>query len=218
MIGQILVALVLIAGGVVLWARGADAGRLAEAQRALVTLQYGQAAEAGATTAAAEYWSGNYAAVSRDADPFLAANAAWRAATAAGGDPRTVVSRLDDVAKRYAEVMRDDPANEDAAYNYEFVVRYRAAIAARGAAVPPSAAGEGLARRADLRQVDPRPRAALLLVPSFSPSSFASSGALILTWNPAVRRLQHHPKLPSAAATPATNPRRSRARSRSDQE
>ncbi len=141
---QIVFGILLIGGGVVLWARGSDADRLADAQRALVTLRYRQAADAGSTSAAAQYWTGNYEAVSRDADPFLAANAAYRAAMAAGGDPRTVVTRLDDVAKRYAEVLRDDPANENAAYNYEFVVRYRAALAARGVPVPPSPAEEGL--------------------------------------------------------------------------
>ncbi len=128
----------------VLWARGSDADRLADAQRALVTLQYRQAAEAGTTSAAAQYWTGNYGAVNRDVDPLLAANAAYRAAMAQGGDPRTVVTRLDDLAKRYADVLRDDPANEDAAYNYEFVVRYRAALAARGAAVPPSTPDESV--------------------------------------------------------------------------
>jgi hypothetical protein len=144
MIGQLLLATVLNAGGAVLWGRGAEADRRAEAERALVTLQYGRAADAGATSAAAAYWSGRYDAVSRDADPLLAANAAYRAVMAEGGDARTVVTKLDDLAKRYAEVMREQPANEEAAYNYEFVVRYRAAIAARGAQVAPSFPDEGM--------------------------------------------------------------------------
>lgn len=127
MIGQLILAIVLIVGGAALWARGSDADRLADAQRALVTLQYRQAADAGSTSAAAQYWTGNYGAVNRDADPFLAANAAYRTAMAHGGDPRSVVTRLDDIAKRYADVLRDDPANEDAAYNYEFVLRLRRA-------------------------------------------------------------------------------------------
>src|SRR5688572_3687980 len=130
-------ALLLAGAGVVLWARGADADRLAAAQRALVTLQYGRALAASATSDAARYWSGDYAAVDAGAAPLLAANAAYRAAVAPGGSAREVVTRLDAAAKRYADVLRADPANEDAAFNYEFVVRYRAAIAARGAAVPP---------------------------------------------------------------------------------
>lgn len=144
MIGQLLLATALIAGGALLWARGTEADRRAGAQRSLVTLQYAQAAEAGHTSAAAAYWTGDYGAVTPDADSLLAANATYRAVMAQGGDARTVVTKLDDVAKRYAEVMREDPSNEDAAYNYEFVVRYRAAIAARGAAVPPSPADEAV--------------------------------------------------------------------------
>jgi hypothetical protein len=144
MIGQLILAVVLVAGGAVLWGRGAEIDRRAGAQRALVTLQYGRAAGAGTTSAAAAYWTGDYAAVGRDADPLLAANAAYRAVMAEGGDARTVVTKLDDIARRYADVMREEPSNEDAAYNYEFVVRYRAVIAARGAAMPPSSPDAGL--------------------------------------------------------------------------
>jgi hypothetical protein len=134
---QLTVALVLLGSGAWLWTRGRDADRLAEAQRALVTLQYGRALDSDATAAAARYWSGEYAAIDGERDPVLAANAAYRAAVGRGGSAKEMVTRLDDVVKRYAEVLRTDPQNEDAAFNYEYVVRYRAAIAARGVAVPP---------------------------------------------------------------------------------
>jgi hypothetical protein len=135
---SLLAAVVLLAAGAWLWNRAADADRLADAQRALVTLQYTRAAASPATQAAASYWSGDYASVAAAVDPFLAANAAYRAAVAPGGSAKEMVTRLDEVVKRYTEVLRNDPANENAAFNYEFVVRYRAAIAARGATLPPA--------------------------------------------------------------------------------
>ena len=67
---------------------------------------------------------------------FLAANAAYRLAVRDGGDWRAVVGRLDGVIKQYAEVLKSNPAHEDAAFNYEFAVRYRTALAARQQPVP----------------------------------------------------------------------------------
>jgi hypothetical protein len=134
---QLLTALILLITGALLWMTGRDVDRELEAERALLTLQYGRALEDDATTAAARYWSGDYAAVDAEADPLLAANASYRAAVVTGGSAKEMITRLDDVVKRYAEVLRNDPDNEAAAFNYEYVVRYRSAIAARGVAVPP---------------------------------------------------------------------------------
>jgi hypothetical protein len=136
---HVILSVLLVAGGAVLWTQGGDAAGRAEAARSLVTLRYDRAADAASTGAAARYWRGEYDTVDAAADPLLAANAAYRAAVAPGGSARELVTRLDDVVKRYAEVLRSDPGNEDAAFNYEFVVRYRAAIAARGVPVPPAA-------------------------------------------------------------------------------
>jgi hypothetical protein len=61
-----------------------------------------------------------------------------------GGDAAALVSQLDGVVKQYADVLRADPGSTDAAFNYEFVVRCRAAIAAAAQAMPPAAADEGL--------------------------------------------------------------------------
>ena len=130
-------AVLLIIGGVVLLARSGQEQRLADAQRALLTLRYDLAANEERVRPMAEYWRGNYQAVTADADPLLAANAAYRAALAPGGPAAVVITRLDGVIKQYAEVVRNHPENEQAAYNYEFAVRYRAAVAARGAALPP---------------------------------------------------------------------------------
>jgi hypothetical protein len=135
---QFLIAALLLVGGVVLLSQSDREARLAEAERALLTLRYDQAARDDRTRPAADYWRGQYEAVPADADPLLAANAAYRTATARGGDARTMVGRLDRVIAEYAEVVRNDPANESAAFNYEFVVRYRAAIAARRMPIPPA--------------------------------------------------------------------------------
>ncbi len=144
LVGQLIATMLLFVAGAMLWVRGDEADRLAAAQHALVTLQYGRAAEAPVTSAAARYWNGDYEAVSVGNDPLLAANAAYRSAVATGGTARQMITRLDEVVKRYAEVVRNDTANEDAAFNYEFVVRYRAAIVARGVPVAPADDHEGL--------------------------------------------------------------------------
>jgi len=39
------------------------------------------------------------------------------------------VTRLDTIAKKYGDVIRAEPNNEDAAYNYEFVLRLRSMVA-----------------------------------------------------------------------------------------
>ena len=133
---QVAIAVALIVGGVVLLSQSERQVRLADAQRALLTLRYDLAASDERVKPVAEYWRGNYSAVPPESDPLLAANAAYRAAVAPGGPAQAVVTRLDGVIKQYAEVVRNDPANEQAAFNYEFAVRYRAAIAARGGQVP----------------------------------------------------------------------------------
>jgi hypothetical protein len=140
---QVGVAVVLIVAGVALLARSGQEARLADARRALLTLRYDLAANDERMRPTAEYWRGNYSVVSADADPLLAANAAYRAALAPGGPAAAVVTRLDGVIKQYADVVRNDSTNEQATYNYEFAIRLRAAIAARGAALPPVAEDSG---------------------------------------------------------------------------
>lgn len=140
---QIGIAVLLIIGGIALITRSGQQERLADAQRALLTLRYDLAASDERVRPLADYWRGHYQAVPADADPLLAANAAYRAALAPGGPAPAVIARLDGVIKQYAEVVRNDPANEEAAYNYEFAIRYRAAVAARAAALPPVAEDTG---------------------------------------------------------------------------
>ena len=94
-------------------------------------------AENGATDAAAiaplpGARGGNQAEGAEAADPdvmFLATNTAFRAATRLTTDRPRTVERLDTVIQAYGEVLRTDPANVDAAYNYEYAVRTRDTIA-----------------------------------------------------------------------------------------
>ena len=95
--------------------------------------------------ATAGYWLGRYdalradhdasgAAIARDSQQlFLASNAAFRATQVETVDRPTALSHLEGVVKSYADVLKASPGDADAAYNYEFVVRARDALArARG--------------------------------------------------------------------------------------
>jgi hypothetical protein len=157
---QAIIALLLVAAGAVLWRSSEAERRLAAAERDLVTLRYDAAAEgaaqpggrianlmpgAGGTSAdaanvatTAGYWQGNYEAVAENADAkLLAANAAYRNMRKAGGSWQAVVGRMDTLVKQYAEILRDDPSNTEAAFNYEYIVRLRQVIAARKQPVAP---------------------------------------------------------------------------------
>lgn len=151
----LVIVVLLLAAGAVLWFAAASETEVAAAEQALVTLRYERAATAlddaraasvlepltrrlsgGATDAAlARYWSGEYDAIARSEDPalqLLAANAEYRRLRASGGTPQAFVARLDAIAKRYADILRTEPGNADAAYNYEYVLRLRrAALQAR---------------------------------------------------------------------------------------
>ncbi len=90
--------------------------------------------------AISEYWESDYAALvlQRDAsgttteqDPellLLSANASYRATKLIQGDPG-VDRQLQSVESSYAEVLKRDPGNMEAAYNYEFVARVREILA-----------------------------------------------------------------------------------------
>lgn len=158
----LVVALVLVAGGFALWTAALRQQQVVEAERNLASLQFERATttldalakssstlatlvpaldstrEAMQVGALGEYWQSRYEAVSGDQTfALLAANAAFRAVEREGGAWTAVVGRLDAVVKRYADVLRNEPDSEDAAYNFEYVVRRRAAIVAGKQAVPP---------------------------------------------------------------------------------
>ncbi len=153
-IGYLIVAVILVAAGAVLW-RGSDLEmRVAAAERDLVTLRYQEAGaravepppawsaylpgaaktveDAQKLSATSKYWDGEYAEVAADPNAkLLAANASYRALRRDGGKWQEVVGRLDGVVKSYADVLRDDPDNAEAAFNFEYATRLRAVIAAR---------------------------------------------------------------------------------------
>ena len=159
---QAIIALLLVAAGAILWRSSEMERRLAAAERDLVTLRYDAAAEgarqpggrlaalmpgagrasdeAKSVETTAAYWEGNYEAVADNADAkLLAANAAYRNMRQAGGSWQAVVGRMDTLVKQYAEILRDDPSNMEAAFNYEYIVRLRQVIAARKQPVAPVA-------------------------------------------------------------------------------
>ena len=165
--GQALIAILLVAAGAILWRSSEHERRIAAAERDLVTLKYGDAltaaqqpggrlanlmplsktnADSKALASSAGYWSGDYDKAIENPDAkLLAANATYRKIRQQGGSWQAVVGRLDSLVKQYAEILRDDPANAEAAYNYEYIVRLRAVFAARKQPVPPfDARGNGL--------------------------------------------------------------------------
>jgi hypothetical protein len=90
--------------------------------------------------AAAEYWDARYDALTlpRDTngvvteeDPAMllfAANAALRTSQRDPADRQAVLKGLDNAIRDYADVMKKNPGDVDAAYNYEFVARLRDAL------------------------------------------------------------------------------------------
>jgi hypothetical protein len=108
--------------------------------------------------ATADYWQTRYAALEpkRDAggtitetDPnvlMLAANASFRVSQA-DTDRAIAVRRLDSVVKNYAEVLKSAAAPLDAAYNYEYAIRARDAMA-KAKPVSAKAAAAAAARAA----------------------------------------------------------------------
>jgi len=160
--GQLLLVLLLVGTGGALWFVARAEERVAAAEYSLVSLRYDRAAEeldAAAPTgllrtlvgrlststhdqrAAARYWAGDDESLANSDDSrlkLLAANAEYRAVRRSGGPWQSVVNRLDGIAKRYADVLRNEPGNEDAAYNYEFVLRVRAAVMKFRQPLPPS--------------------------------------------------------------------------------
>lgn len=151
---QAIIALLLVAAGAILWRSSEMERRLAAAERDLAMLRYEQAATeakqpggrlaalmpgAGRSTtdaktleSTASYWRGDYQAVTENADAkLLAANAAYRSMRKSGGSWQAVVGKMDSLIKQYAEILREDPGNEEAAFNYEYIVRLRQVIAAR---------------------------------------------------------------------------------------
>lgn len=163
---MVMVILLTLAGAVLWFASQAEA-RMAAAEYALVTLRYESAVDeldaargsglfdplvqrvGGAPTdsATASYWSGDYETLAASEDAahkLLRANADYRLLRSTGGTYQAFVARLDGIATQYADILQTEPGNEDAAYNYEFVLRLRQAAMMAKQTIPgldPAAGG-----------------------------------------------------------------------------
>jgi hypothetical protein len=98
--------------------------------------------------ALAEYWHGNYSgfanngvqSISASGDPelmFLAANAAYRVSQQQNTTQAAFQHALEGVIDAYAQVLKKNPADIDAAFNYEFVIRLRNNVPAKRRATVP---------------------------------------------------------------------------------
>jgi hypothetical protein len=111
--------------------------------------------------ATADYWQTRYPALEpkRDAggaitetDPdllLLAANAAFRTSQS-DTDRNSAIRKLDGVVKTYAEVLKNSAAPVDAAYNYEYAIRTRDALAKTKPTAKATAAAKTAAAESDL--------------------------------------------------------------------
>jgi hypothetical protein len=92
--------------------------------------------------ASLDYWQRRYdAVIPREGDPIgaiepdnvglqlVVADAAYRAGQANGGDKASTLQSLDEAIANYVSVLKNDTWDEDAAYNYEYLVRLRDDIA-----------------------------------------------------------------------------------------
>lgn len=112
--------------------------------------------ELRARRVASSYWRGNYGnIVSAEGDPIaaidpdnaalqlVAANALYRAAVETAKDRDALVEAIDRSLATYRGVLRSATSSEDAAYNYEYLVRLRALVARGGRrSAPPAAPAE----------------------------------------------------------------------------
>ena len=102
------------------------------------------------------YWRGDYGTIaSAEGDPIagidpdnialqlVAANLLYRTAVGAAKDRDALVDAIDRSLGAYRSVLRNATSSEDAAYNYEYLVRLRAQMtrAGRRAAAPPQPDG-----------------------------------------------------------------------------
>jgi hypothetical protein len=139
-------------------------------ERRVPVLGKAAATDARGARAAAGYWRTDYAAIApqhdangviTETDPailLLTANAAFRSSQAAG-DRLDTVRRLDTVVKSYADVLKAqaggcgagdrgcEARGMDAAFNYEYAIRTRDALARARGAAPTKGAAKTAARR-----------------------------------------------------------------------
>ena len=113
--------------------------------------------EVRARKAALQYWQGDYESVlPAQAEPvalvdetnvelqLVVANAAHRFGQARAKDRETILQALNEAASGYSTVLKNPVWHEDAAYNYEYIIRLRDEIA-RGRRPPVAQESEAAA-------------------------------------------------------------------------
>jgi tetratricopeptide (TPR) repeat protein len=172
-LGQVVLAVVLLGIGFACWMAGQLERRVADAHEELALLRYnavdaeygdieqsmgylrhipwladGLVTDVQEHRATAEYWQARYDALTprRDANGAiadqppavlaLAANAAYRTGQREAGDRQAMLRRLDGAMKTYTELLKRDPDNVDAAYNFELMARLRDAASKAKPAAP----------------------------------------------------------------------------------
>jgi hypothetical protein len=111
-------------------------------------------ADARDVRATAQYWRSDYGGLNPQKDSTgtitetdaqilqLAANASFRSSQA-DADRNTTLRRLDAVVKNYAEVLKRNAGQADAAYNYEYAIRARDTLS-KAKPAPPSKSARAL--------------------------------------------------------------------------
>ena len=178
---RLAIAIVFAVAAWLSWSEAKFADRIGDARQQIVTLRYSDVAEdlPGGTTlsdylpqqrrlseearlakSTVAYWLGRYDDVSADVDDedldaealLIVANAAFRDVQRDPGTGPPAVQRLDGVLNAYASALKASPRNIEAAYNYEFVARYRDQVArsqGKGSKpVVPALGAEALAKAA----------------------------------------------------------------------
>jgi hypothetical protein len=106
--------------------------------------------------AALDYWQRNYEAIlPRDSDPVasvdpsnlelqaMVADAAYRAGQAGAADRQSTIQAYDEAIGAFQAVLKNDTWSEDAAFNYEYLVRARDEFAKGRRKTAARAEGEG---------------------------------------------------------------------------
>ena len=139
LIFRLIVATILGVASWLSWSEAKLAARRADATEQIVTLRLSEIDRDldAHTTAIAAYWLGRYDEAIPDTNDqavdaavlLTAANAAFRQSERQRATGPAAIQQLDGVLNAYASAMKASPRNIEAAYNYEFVARYRDQVA-----------------------------------------------------------------------------------------
>jgi hypothetical protein len=176
---RLAIAIALAIGAWASWSEARHADRIGDAKQHIATLRYADVAtdlddgtrlsaylpqarslrdEARVAKSSVAYWLGRYNEVSADSNDsevdaevlLTVANAAFREAQRDPADGQAAVQQLDGVLNGYASALKASARDLDAAYNYEFVARYRDQLARSQGKRLKAPAVEATARAGDL--------------------------------------------------------------------